>query len=287
MGIQDIKDKIDAQNKKIKEEKAKLEAERERIKEMQRPKGFWGWFKRIVLIVFTGGLGLKLQTSVALRKLDLLILNRKLANMPDISKSIEAKAQIVSFIQALENLAGFCSSMSGKFDTLSSQFRSHAHTWENEAHDLDVDWMKWTGEEVVEWIKSLHQGQFAKYADAFVNQKGADLSNLNEYVIKHYIAKDMSDDSVKELCTDIVLMTSKAKKTLIYDPYSFHTTLKWLNETQEEMENIEVTARQVVRDHGIQVVKITPTPRKKIVLTQFGKEITIDAMDLVNKYLFE
>merc|ERR1712087_629848 len=250
-------------------------------------KDFWGWFKRIVVFIFTDGLGLIIQTEIAACELNIVILNQELGTMPDISKSKEAKAAILLFIQALENLAGFCSSMSGKFDTLSAEFKSHAETWENHSHDLEVDWMSWTGAEVVEWVKSLHQGQFVKYADTFINHKGADLPNLNEYVIKNFIAKDMPGDLVKALYTEIVLLTDQDKKTLIYDNYSFHTTLKWLNETQEEMENIEITARKVVRDDGIQDVKVEPHARKKIVLTQFGKEITIDAVDLVNRYLFE
>lgn len=285
--IQAIKDKIDAENKKIEEQNKELEAERQKIKEMQEPENFWGWLKRTVIIIFTGGWGLMIQAQIAARKLKLIGLNYQLGTMSDISKSKEAKAAILLFIQALENLAGFCSSMSGKFDTLSAQFKSRAETWENHSHNLDADWMSWSGEEVVEWVKSLHQGQFAEYADAFVSTKGSELPSLNALMIQKFIAPDMPGDLVKALYTDIVLMTDESKKRLIYDNYSFHTTLKWLNETQEEMENIEITARKVVRDDGIQDVKVEPHARKKIVLTQFGKEITIDAVDLVNRYLFE
>merc|ERR1719464_2201350 len=105
-------------------------------------------------------------------------------------------------------------------------------------------------------------------------------------MIQKFIATDMPGDSVKALCTDVVMMTRKANKKLIYDDYSFYTTLKWLKETQKDMKDIEKVSRKVVSDSGIQDSGIVPTPRKKIVLTQFGKEITIDAVDSVKKYLF-
>merc|ERR1712157_310508 len=136
--------------------------------------------------------------------------------------------------------------MSCKFMRLSGEFKSHAERWENESHDLNADWTKWSGDEVVDWIAKLEGGKYAAYAKNFSGTLGSELPSLNKMTITKYIAKNMPGDLAATLELAIVVMTDANKHKLVYDPYSFATTQKWLAEKQKEMDAVEILTRDVV-----------------------------------------